>query len=523
MNIAELFVRVTGSTDDLTSKMRGAGRSMDDFGNSVNRASQAQEGHKLSLGRVERALATYVGHAVGANAVTESLSVAFGGFAVGGGVVAGLLIGVGAVVAIYEHFTSAAHEAQKAQDDLIKSFEAAQKIKNTMGGVAGQTVDALNARIAAAQAKVTSLSATTPNTGTDQTVAGSFIGQAMLKHMADEQRKALDDANKDLKAATAERDAIVLQGSQTTDKTLTGDLANLIAHNSATAAQVRNATALIAGYQATLARLGPSDLAAASAIQSQIDQLQSAFKTAAGPDNPFNKFNALRDAADKVYKDMNDEKKNWWKSFIDSGNEALSITQQIANAAQAARPSAMEALQGLAPKIPTFSMPSGNLLDVGLTKEQIISREKLIGNADKNAQIIKSTIESMANVIVSALNIGGGGRGSSIGGALGGAVGMGLGGLAGAGIGGVLGSIVPGLGTVIGSLAGSFIGGLFDDNTKATNANTAATMANTAALIQFAPSGFKVEQYRYGAADPKQIMQNFASYQTRGGAVRLGT
>lgn len=163
-------------------------------------------------------------------------------------------------------------------------------------------------------------------------------------------------------------------------------------------------------------------------------------------------------------------------------------------------------------------------LDDGLTKEQIKSREKLIGNADKNTDRLHDAIwgsaASMANSIVSALNIGGGGKGSNLGGALGGTAGFALGFAFGGGpVGGAIGS-------TIGNVAGSFLGGMFDHNTKALNANTQATRQNTAALLLNAPEGFRVASYRYGssstAPDIDAISAAQRRRQSRGGTTGRG-
>jgi hypothetical protein len=162
--------------------------------------------------------------------------------------------------------------------------------------------------------------------------------------------------------------------------------------------------------------------------------------------------------------------------------------------------------------IPDVSMPSININD-SLTKDQIKAQDKLgvhlSSNADKNANLLKNTIESttanLASVLVSALNIGGGGRASQIGGAFGGAIGFGVGTFAGAKMGGLLGSIVPGVGTIVGSLIGSAIGGLFGHHKKSVDQNTEAIKALTQAMQQNAPSGFKIDAYRYGAAPATHI------------------
>lgn len=165
-----------------------------------------------------------------------------------------------------------------------------------------------------------------------------------------------------------------------------------------------------------------------------------------------------------------------------------------------------------------FRMPNIGL-DDGLTKEQIKTRDALLGNNDKNTELVTSAIAQSAtiigNAVVSALNIGGGGKGSQIGGALGSIGGMVLG-----APGGPIGMAI---GSAIGNVVGSAIGGLFDDNTKATNSNTLATRANTAALLLHAPSGFKTAGLRYDSTDVKKMADAARRLATRGGSPHLGT
>jgi hypothetical protein len=166
---------------------------------------------------------------------------------------------------------------------------------------------------------------------------------------------------------------------------------------------------------------------------------------------------------------------------------------------------------------------SGVDTDIGLTKEQIKTRDALIGNEDKNTQIMTNAIGHSAQIIAQsitqALNIGGGGRGSAIGGAAGSALGMGFGATI-----STLGWAGGPIGGIVGGLAGSLIGGLFDSNKKAVNANTQAVRENTMALLLNAPSGFKIEGYRNYASDAvtaRELARVVSKYATRGGAPLL--
>lgn len=143
---------------------------------------------------------------------------------------------------------------------------------------------------------------------------------------------------------------------------------------------------------------------------------------------------------------------------------------------------------------------SGINVNMGLTKEQIKTRDALIGNADKNTLTMKDAItqsaQFVAGSIVNALNIGGGGRGSQIGGMAGGSLGAAFGATISS-----LGWAGGPIGGIIGGIAGSLIGGLFDSNKKAVNSNTQAIRQLTQAMSLNTPSSFKVAGFRNAAAD----------------------
>jgi hypothetical protein len=189
---------------------------------------------------------------------------------------------------------------------------------------------------------------------------------------------------------------------------------------------------------------------------------------------------------------MNTEQKDWWKSFIDSGNQALSVTEQIQRAVNATRPTMDQALLSLQPAIPAVAdaeRPDAfRGSDSATQKDQLRQLGVLTDKDDKNANMLHDAIwgsaAQLGSVLVGALNVGGGGRGSNIGGKrseeqrglpwLGYIFGGGP-------VGGAIGS-------TIGNFIGSAIGGLFDHHKKAVDHNTEAVKALTQALIQNAPA-----------------------------------
>lgn len=241
----------------------------------------------------------------------------------------------------------------------------------------------------------------------------------------------------------------------------------------------------------------------------------------------------LRDAAAQVNAEILKEKTDWWKSYIEKTHEALSVTQQLANAANSLRPSLIEALQSLQPStaatMPGIAMPFEGL-DTR-QKDQLRALGVLTDKADENAKMIQSAVVSSANVIantiLSAVNVGGGGRGSQIGGALGGGLG--------AAWGSTLGWAGGPIGAVLGGIGGSLLGGLFDHPESRESiwqrqldeqrAHTAWLRANNqllgdiAGALLNAPSVYKVAQGRFDATDVKNLRRIVPRYNSRGGAV----
>lgn len=169
--------------------------------------------------------------------------------------------------------------------------------------------------------------------------------------------------------------------------------------------------------------------------------------------------------------------------------------------------------------MPNVSMPFEGLNDK--EKKTLNQLGVLTDDAERHAENVQQAIwgsaQQVASTIVSALNIGGGGRGSNIGGSIGGTAGFALGYTFGGGpVGGAIGSL-------IGNVAGSFLGGLFDSNKKSVDNNTQALRANTAALLLNSPSGYKTAGGRFAATDVKGLRRDLQRYATRGGAPVLVT
>lgn len=231
------------------------------------------------------------------------------------------------------------------------------------------------------------------------------------------------------------------------------------------------------------------------------------------------RYDQLREAAARVNAEMAKDTGNFWRGYIEQIKAALTLTQQLEARINAARPSLLDAFESIAViATPNAGMPNISMPFEGLTEKQKenlkqlgIITEDANRNADNIQQAIWGSASQLANTLVSALNIGGGGKGSNLGGAIGSTAGFALGFAFGGGpVGGAIGSL-------IGNIGGSFLGGLFD-NKKATDINTAAIRANTAALLQNAPNVYKVARGRFDATEVKEFRRSTIRYATRGGA-----
>ena len=263
-------------------------RSMSGFDAMVAEASEHLGEHSLALGRVEFALSGFADRALGVSHVVGLLGASLGRFALGSIEITAILAGIDAVVAVYDHFTSAAREATKAEEGLIKKFEEAERMK-LGGGAIGMTAtaldhkiekltkerDALEAAVRAGSAAPSGLASSAVNPfGSGQ--AGTEIESALARHNLTANKTELEKKNADLKGALAERDEILRKGAESEDRRFTGDLAALVSHNHATQAERHNALILLKADQEALGKLAESDVAGRAALAGEIDKLNSA-------------------------------------------------------------------------------------------------------------------------------------------------------------------------------------------------------------------------------------------------------
>lgn len=458
---------------------------------STTRLENGFRSAQFQTGRLGNQFAGLAGHIAGVHPVVGNLAQAMGNFAIGAGLTVGVLAGVAAIALVYEKLTGEARKAKKETDELIESFKKAQELKSA-GGTSGKLVTELEKRV---------------------TTAREALANPFSRGSTASLQTELDTAAALLRAATAEQNDVLKAGGESSVKTYASNLASLISSNRATQKERQNALTLIRVWTEDMKRLAPSDLEGRAELSGLISTLKTPF------DKQQMKFsyNELRNEITKTRKEAEEFGKAWWLHFAMINAQADKLTASMKELLGFTTRGSQLDYNPLNPNLNVSG--SGVDLSQGLTKEQIKTRQEmgiLIDDANQNAQNIRDAIwgaaSQSANMIVGALNIGGGGRGSQLGGALGGTAGFAAGFIFGGGpVGGAIGSTV-------GNIIGSALGGLFDSNSRAVNSNTQALYANTAALLLNAPSGYKVAAGRFAATDVKEWRRDVQRLRTRGGA-----
>lgn len=428
-------------------------------------------------------------------------------------------------------FTNKMGGAQRTLGNFGKSAEEAHggvgRLNNAMAGMATQ-IAGINPVMGKATEIIASL-----GLGSASVVTGALAGLALLAYAWDTLTKSAREAGK------AQDDAIkrLAKMAQMKGAGPGGQIALDLGEANAKLLKLQETRSkLIQGFTNDPLGIAPGQEAMLEDLDEQIESTKNlirlgsqwnkeAIAGAAGHSAAIKevvgKYNELRDAAEKVNASMMQEKKDWWHNYIEATNEALTLTEQLNNAINAARPDLVDSLKSVLTAPDTSA--AGNV-DEAVKAYREGTGKDLEAQA-RHSQDVQNAIWGAAiqssQIIVNALNIGGGGRGSSLGGSIGSTIGFGLGFAATSFFGG--GPVGGAIGSLIGNVAGSLFGGLFDHHKKAVDQNTQAVRALTNALLQNAPSGFKIASARYAASDPKSIMSDFAAYRTRGGTVRLGT
>lgn len=434
-----------------------------DFDRAAGRAARGfslieggARGATLQTGRLGNQFANLAGRIAGVHPVVGNLAGVMGNFAIGAGLTVGVLAGVAAVAVAYDKLTASSRKAMEAADKLTASYNQAAKISALgIGGQQKADIEIIN--------------------------------------------KGLEEHAKWLGFIIAARIRL-------------GSLGGLLGKDPGghAAAGISGASAAAKAEQARVNAIGLATAAANekwAAHQKELGQpaIEAARKAAA----------AALQASETYWRSQ----AQLWKS----ASERVASLKEEARQYLLDNPVSGIVQQAVMGNISPLDMPSIDI-NAGLTDEQKKQREKMgifIDDANKNAENVQAAIwgsaSQLANTLVSALNIGGGGKGSNLGGALGGTAGFAAGYYFGGPIGGAIGA-------TIGNIAGSLFGGLFDHK-KAVNSNTQAIIRLTAE-IRNAPSGFKIASYRHNAAEVRELYDAVAEEESRrrsrGGATPLG-
>lgn len=441
MNLADLFVRVRGDTSDVTEKFRRLG---DSFG----KLESASKSSHVSLGRLGNAFESLTSRIVGVNPVVGKLAAVLSEFSVGGALTVGILAGATAIAVAWDKLTESSRKAMEVGDKLAKTYQEEARIMAL--GIGGKYKADIEDLTKAMQENVkwTDLLNRLQTQGGPVAAAASLFTGGL-----DKRREALSRG---------------LQQAQIDQM-----MAEFDAQDEAMIASVKLSTSNL-NDQLEKEREITAEKARQQALVIQYSELMR-----------------------RTYGTLG----TIGHDFAGPAIDPLQRMQEAERSGQA-----MAAKQLAALGVPQFSMPNIPGPFEGLTdaqKDTLRQLGVLTDKADKNADTIANAVLSGAGIIVNALNIGGGGRGSGIGGALGSIVGTAGGSILASHIGSTFGSLIaPGVGTIVGSLAGSLLGGLFDHR-KAVDNNTAAL--NRVANLLNAPSGFKAAYYTYNAEDARRV------------------
>lgn len=268
-----------------------------------NRATAIGEGHRLATGKVSRALEGLIVSATGANAHMGALSVAMSDMALGGVVVTGVLAGVAAISYVYEKLTKDARDAKKEQEDLIATFLKAQKLKS-QGGVEGATVAAFDEQVRAAQARVDEIERVNAMVNAPHQLSGGFLGGVQSSVAADS--AALKAALGDLRAAVAERDAILQKSAQDADNTYAQNLASLIGFNAKDKQLREQGIAIMEAWKKTYDLLPKTDIAGRAQLAGNITALHDALFPKGDAEKAAREAKEYADAVERVKKANDD-------------------------------------------------------------------------------------------------------------------------------------------------------------------------------------------------------------------------
>lgn len=414
----------------------------------LRRVGQASGEAHFATGRLERGFAGLAERIAGVNPVVGTLATVLSNFAVGGAVTLGVMAGTAAIAVAYDKLTESSRKAIEAGTKLAETYEHEGKILRL--GIGGKFKSDIEDITKAMQEQVKWASVLGKASGF---LGGSATGLGAL--------------------------AASLGGSHAKAGAALGG--GLLQANIDELGALSTAAIDAADKETARLKKQADELAAARRLEEeQLDKLTK---------HILERANVIGNAASQ-------------RAFVSgAGSGAI--------AAINTRNDINNLIPGSELNASIEQTIRGDHIKV-MSPEEIKALNESITHADANRQLMIGAIMQSASLVVGALNLGGGGRGSGIGGAIGSLLGAGL--TVGAGV------VTSGLWGIVGGIAGSIFGGLFDSHKKAVNNNTAAVQQLTAAMLLNAPSGFKVSRYRFDASDIKDFRKSTQKYATRGGA-----
>lgn len=220
-------------------------------------AAVASGTHGLQLGRLRMELGTLTGRLTGTSTALDRMAGALGGMALGDPLVIGVLAGIAAIAYAWHTFTAESREDSKRAEESIKSLSSEiRKAQEAMGDLA----------LAAAQKNVSDV-ALGKGGGIWSMIMGGFTASGQGRAGAAvtgvdpqnaEYRKRLNEANAILLQAQLNKTAIDTAIRNEAEKSYADNLALLVSHNQATAAERARALDLYKRNAAEIAALAKS-------------------------------------------------------------------------------------------------------------------------------------------------------------------------------------------------------------------------------------------------------------------------
>lgn len=445
--------QLNSSLKQLGTTSERTGRSVSGLNARHGEAVSRTGAHSLGLAKVERAMSGVLERSTGLDSALGVVGSTFLNFGIGHLYTVAIVAGLAVVAKAWDEITKSARGAKKAQEDAIKNIGNTISLK--AAGPGGQNVLDLGQASAALTRMQTERAGVQAqlNAPVKPGDIGTFVVRAQLKDKLSKLNDDIENLSKQIQVTK--------------------------------------------GYIAEDIR--KADLDSLAKHQRELDEALAKRKAA----EEEAQANLIRytELMARTYGTLGRGHTPYAQSKI-AGDERYNTAYGVA----------ASEIMGRIPTSTAFEMPS---IDMGpVVAQQQSDREKhereqlvKLGILHEDNSGIKAAIQGTAGaigaILASALNIGGGGVGSAIGGALGSGAGSIAGSFLTKGAGALSSGIWGVVGGVAGGLLGSALGGLFGSHQHAVDRNTRA-LNNLTASLSNAPSGFKVANYNYNAAEARR-------------------